>query len=75
MPTPLGLAGSWGYAPLDDWARGFIPNQAPFLVLGYALGSSMDWVSTSTGPVTSDDANDGNTGCFANDAVRDDDSP
>ena len=34
MLAALGLAGSWGYAPLDDWARGSIPR--------YVLGSLAD---------------------------------
>ena len=66
MLAPFGSTSSWGYAPLDDWARGSI--------LGYVLGSLADWAGPSTGPTTVDDANDDSTGCFANDVIRDDDS-
>ena len=34
MLALVGSAGSWGYAPLDDWAQGSIP--------GYVLGSLVD---------------------------------
>ena len=42
MPIPLGPASSWGCIPLDDWAQGPVTDQAPFQVLGYAPGSSID---------------------------------
>ena len=39
MHAPLGPASNWGYAPLDDWARGPIPDQALFQAPRYASGS------------------------------------
>ena len=30
MPGLSEPVGSWGFAPLDDWAQGPIPNQTPF---------------------------------------------
>jgi len=50
MPPSSGLAGSWGYAPLDNWARdpilGYVPgsqaNQAgPSMGLLWAMMSKM----------------------------------
>jgi len=42
---------------------------------GYALGSLADQAGPSIGPVVSDNVDDGSIRCFANDVVRDDDSP
>ena len=67
MPTPPRPAGTWGYAPLDDWAWG--------PALGYSPGSPADRVGAFIGPTMSNDGNDRSTRCFANDAIRDDDSP
>nr|POE61478.1 hypothetical protein CFP56_37782 [Quercus suber]POF09234.1 hypothetical protein CFP56_18107 [Quercus suber] len=75
MPAPLGLAGSWGYAPLDDWARGPVLDQVPFHASRYALGSPVDRIDPFTVPTAGDDVNDGNAGHFTDNAIRDDDSP
>lgn len=75
MPAPPITAGSWGYAPLDDWARGLVLDQAPFHAPGYAPGSLVEWVSPFACPTTGNDANDGSAGRFTDDAIKDDDSP
>nr|POF14811.1 hypothetical protein CFP56_33019 [Quercus suber] len=75
IPAPLEMVGIWGYAPLDDWARGPILDQAPFQAPGYTPGSLADRACPSRSPTASADADDGSAGRFANDVVRDDDSP
>ena len=75
MPAPLRLAGSWGYAPLNDWARGPALDLAPFQALGYVPGSLADRTSPSMSPTMGDEANDDSVGCFTDDAIRDNDSP
>lgn len=42
MLAPPRLAGCWGYAPLDDWAQGPVPDQAPFQASGYGPSSSVN---------------------------------
>ena len=59
---------------MDDWAQGLVLDQAPFQVLGYALGSSVDRTGPSTSPTVGDDANDSSAECFVSNTIRDDDS-
>ena len=75
MPIPLGPTNNWGCFPLDDQAQGLVTDQAPFQVLGYAPGSSIDQASLFTGPTVGDDANGSNVKYFTSNTVRDDDSP
>nr|POE60276.1 hypothetical protein CFP56_55328 [Quercus suber] len=60
------LASSWGYNPLDDWARGPVPR--------YVLGSLADRADPFKGLIAGDDVNDCSTGRFSDDVVRDDNS-
>ena len=56
MPTPTRLAGSWGYGPLVDWARGPTPDQEPFQALGYVPSSPENQIDPSIGPIADDDS-------------------
>ena len=75
MLIPPRPVSSWEFIPLDDLAWGPILDQAPFQVLGYALGSSAYQADPSAGLIVGDDADGGSVEHFARNTFRDNDSP